>query len=57
MPLIHSENIENQKNYDVFYESTDNNEFLDQKTEILIDLSASIAMSCKPCTHSLPISF
>ncbi len=40
-----------QQAYDDFYESTHENEFLDQKTEILIGLSASIAMSCKPCTN------
>lgn len=37
--------------YDAFYESTHNNEYLDQKTEILVGLSAAIAMNCIPCTH------
>lgn len=37
--------------YNVFYESTHNNEFLDSKTEILVGLSAAIAMNCKPCTN------
>ena len=40
-----------QKLYDTFYESTHNNEYLDQKTEILVGLSAAIAMNCIPCTH------
>lgn len=42
---------EQQELYDSFYESTHNNEFLDQKTEILVGLSAAIAMNCIPCTH------
>jgi len=37
--------------YNSFYESTHNNEYLDSKTEILIGLSAAIAMNCKPCTN------
>jgi len=36
--------------YDLFYESTHQNEHLDSKTEILIGLSAAIAMNCEPCT-------
>ena len=40
-----------QELYESFYESTHNNEFLDQKTEILVGLSAAIAMNCIPCTH------
>ena len=36
--------------YDSFYESTHHNEHLDSKTEILIGLSAAIAMNCGPCT-------
>ncbi len=36
--------------YDSFYESTHQNEHLDSKTEILIGLSAAIAMNCEPCT-------
>lgn len=39
------------KRYDEFYESTHNNEFLDSKTELLVGLSASIAMDCQPCTR------
>lgn len=37
--------------YDLFYESTHSNEHLDSKTEILIGLSATMAMNCEPCTH------
>ena len=37
--------------YNSFYESTHNNEYLDAKTEILIGLSAAIAMNCQPCTN------
>ncbi len=37
--------------YNSFYESTHNNEYLDSKTEILIGLSAAIAMNCQPCTN------
>lgn len=40
-----------QQLYDAFYESTHNNEFLEQKTELLVGLSAAIAMNCAPCTH------
>ncbi len=40
-----------QEKYDEFYNSTHSNEFLDGKTEILVGLAASIAMSCKPCTN------
>jgi len=36
--------------YDSFYESTHQNEHLDSKTEILVGLSAAIAMNCGPCT-------
>ncbi len=39
-----------QELYSSFYESTHNNEYLDQKTEILVGLSAAIAMNCAPCT-------
>ncbi len=38
------------KLYNAFYESTHNNEFLDSKTELLVGLSAAIAMNCQPCT-------
>ncbi|MFC1602253.1 carboxymuconolactone decarboxylase family protein [Pseudomonadota bacterium] len=39
---------EQQKLYDAFYESTHNNKHLDTKTEILVGLSAAIAMNCAP---------
>ena len=39
-----------QELYDSFYESTHKNEYLDQKTEILVGLSAAMAMNCSPCT-------
>ena len=41
---------EQNKKYDDFYETTHNNEFLDSKTELLVGLSAAIAMNCQPCT-------
>ena len=37
--------------YDSFYESTHENEFLDSKTEVLVGLSAAMAMDCNPCVH------
>ena len=37
--------------YNAFYESTHNNEYLDQKTEVLVGLSASMAMNCAPCVR------
>ena len=40
-----------QQKYDDFYESTHDNEFLDSKTEVLVGLSAAIAMNCAPCTR------
>jgi alkylhydroperoxidase/carboxymuconolactone decarboxylase family protein YurZ len=40
-----------QELYDSFYESTHKNEFLDKKTEVLVGLSAAIAMNCAPCTE------
>lgn len=40
-----------QELYDSFYESTHQNEFLDQKTEVLIGLSAALALDCYPCTR------
>ena len=39
-----------QKLYNSFYESTRNNEHIDTKTEILVGLSAALAMNCSPCT-------
>jgi len=37
--------------YDSFYESTHSNEHIDTKTEILVGLSAALAMNCSPCTR------
>ncbi len=37
--------------YDSFYESTHQSEFLDSKTEVLIGLSAAMAMNCNSCVH------
>ena len=37
--------------YDAFYESTHKNEFLDQKTEVLVGLAAAMGMNCQPCTR------
>ena len=34
-----------------FYDSTHNNEYLDQKTEVLVGLSAAMAMNCAPCVR------
>lgn len=39
-----------QKLYDSFYDSTHNNEHIDTKTELLVGLSAALAMNCSPCT-------
>ena len=40
-----------RKLYDDFYQSTHDNEFLDSKTELLVGLSAAIALNCVPCTR------
>jgi alkylhydroperoxidase/carboxymuconolactone decarboxylase family protein YurZ len=40
-----------QQLYDAFYASTHDSEFLDQKTELLVGLSAAIALNCRPCTR------
>ena len=40
-----------QKLYNSFYHSTHNNEYLDQKTEVLVGLSAAMAMNCAPCVR------
>jgi len=40
-----------QKLYDSFYEATHKNEYLDTKTEVLVGLSAALAMNCSPCTR------
>ena len=37
--------------YNSFYESTHNNEYLSSKTELLVGLSAALAMNCEPCTN------
>ncbi len=37
--------------YNAFYESTHNNQHLNSKTEILVGLSAALAMNCEPCTN------
>jgi len=39
-----------QKLYDSFYESTHCNEFISTKTEILVGLSAALALNCSSCT-------
>ena len=39
-----------QELYDSFYESTHNNVHIDTKTELLVGLSAALAMNCSPCT-------
>jgi len=40
-----------QELYNSFYESTHNNEYLDQKTEVLVGLSAAMALNCSPCVR------
>ena len=40
-----------QKLYNSFYDSTHNNEYLDRKTEVLVGLSAAMAMNCTPCVR------
>ncbi|CAV19050.1 carboxymuconolactone decarboxylase family protein [Vibrio sp. 10N.286.46.A8] len=40
-----------QKPYEEFYHSTHENEHLDTKTELLVGLSAAMAMNCLPCTR------
>ena len=40
-----------QSLYDAFYRSTHDNEFLGQRTELLVGLSAAMAMNCSPCTE------
>lgn len=40
-----------QQQYENFYSSTHNNQFLDNKTEVLVGLASAIALNCKPCTH------
>lgn len=43
-------NDEQTKLYDAFYESTHEAGALDQKTELLVGLSAAMAMNCEQCT-------
>jgi alkylhydroperoxidase/carboxymuconolactone decarboxylase family protein YurZ len=40
-----------QELYNSFYESTHENEHLDNRTELLVGLSAAMAMNCVPCTR------
>jgi len=40
-----------QKHYQEFYHSTHENDHLDSKTELLVGLSAAMAMNCLPCTN------
>ncbi|WP_112461736.1 carboxymuconolactone decarboxylase family protein [Vibrio variabilis] len=40
-----------QEPYGAFYRSTHDNEHLDTKTELLVGLSAAMAMNCLPCTR------
>ncbi|GMQ46443.1 carboxymuconolactone decarboxylase family protein [Vibrio sp. 10N] len=40
-----------QEPYGAFYHSTHDNEHLDTKTELLVGLSAAMAMNCLPCTR------
>ncbi|MCW8347078.1 carboxymuconolactone decarboxylase family protein [Vibrio sp. ZSDZ65] len=40
-----------QDAYGAFYRSTHNNDHLDTKTELLVGLSAAMAMNCLPCTR------
>jgi len=40
-----------QKAYEQFYESTHDNEFLDEKTELLVGLAAAMALDCAPCSN------
>mgnify|MGYP001821633164 CR=1 FL=1 len=43
---------EHQQRYDAFYASTHTkNTHLDQKTELLVGLSAAMGMNCAPCTR------
>jgi len=39
-----------QELYTKFYESTIDDGVLDSKTELLVGLSAAIALGCQPCT-------
>lgn len=40
-----------QEKYSAFYESTHKNEYLDSKVELLVGLSAAMAMNCAPCVR------
>ncbi len=40
---------QHQEAYEGFYSSTHDNQFLDTKTELLVGLSAAMAMDCLPC--------
>ncbi|MGF1701471.1 carboxymuconolactone decarboxylase family protein [Photobacterium makurazakiensis] len=37
--------------YGAFYRSTHDNEYLDTRTELLVGLSAAMALNCLPCTR------
>lgn len=39
-----------QNFYDQFYESTHDNEYLDDMTKSLVGLCAALTMNCAPCT-------
>jgi alkylhydroperoxidase/carboxymuconolactone decarboxylase family protein YurZ len=44
--------LENQKNaFNVFYESARYNGVLDDKTSLMVHLSAAMATGCYPCMH------
>ncbi|MGF1771208.1 carboxymuconolactone decarboxylase family protein [Vibrio maritimus] len=40
-----------QEPYSAFYRSTHDNKHLDTRTELLVGLSAAMAMNCLPCTR------
>jgi alkylhydroperoxidase/carboxymuconolactone decarboxylase family protein YurZ len=40
-----------QQHYEAFYHSTHENEHLDTKTELLVGLSAAMALNCLPCIN------
>ncbi len=44
-------NKKQKKLYDDFYQSTHENEYLDEKVETLVGLAAAMAMNCQPCTR------
>lgn len=44
-------NSQHNEHYVEFYNSTHNNEYLDEKTEVLVGLAAAMALNCQPCTR------